>query len=283
MVKVEVLVTQELTGCLKNYLELKEATLWPNAQPWDKCDESIYLYQPPPVSQKKTPAQIEIIKGQPVGEIVERIIRNSERYQIPEKVKLKLQAHCQNKEMAKNDSFLWSVVTNNSLSTISEISSPPMTPLKSPLSPEIYSSVFFEFFPSNEKPNERLASIDFILWERLSYQLVYPNISLIRQNSVTSSKSGSIKRIIKKFSKKKRHSDGEVKCEIAKLSLSGLSTSSAAGDLTTEVKNIPLTSSLVLLSQTRKLLFPEGAWYFNYLDCVSLVVGFVHEDLALNA
>lgn len=152
-----------------------------------------------------------------------------------------------------------------------------MTPLKSPLSPEIYSSVFFEYTSNSEKPDDRLACIDFILWERLSCQFVYPNISLCRQNSAASSKSGSIKRIIHKLSKRKKSSDAEGKGDIAVLSLQGLSTSSrTVSSLSSEVKNIPLTSSLLLLSQTRKLLFPDGAWYYNYLDCVSPVDGISH-------
>ncbi|XP_013135409.1 PREDICTED: uncharacterized protein LOC106100890 isoform X2 [Papilio polytes] len=204
----------------------------------------------------------------PVGEVVEDIIRNTGKYQIPEKLKLKLHVNYQNNEASKNDSYLWSVVTNNSLSTISEISSPPMTPLKSPLSPEIYSSVFFEYPTTHEKPDVRLLCIDFILWERLSYQLVYPNVTMVRHNSTASSKSGSIKRIMSKISKKIRLSDDSEKSEIAVLSLPGLSSpSKTVSDLPREVKRIPLSSTLLLLSQTRKLLFPEGVWYYNYLDC----------------
>ncbi|KPJ12141.1 Spectrin beta chain, brain 1 [Papilio machaon] len=251
-------------------LELKGATLWPIARPWDKCDESTFLYQPPSISHKNTQQTLEVTPTniRPVGDVVEDIIRNTGKYQISEKLKLKLHVNYQNNEASKNDSFLWSVVTNNSLSTISEISSPPMTPLKSPLSPEIYSSVFFEYPFTYEKPDIRLSCIDFILWERLSYQLVYPNVSLIRHNSTVSSKSGSIKRIISKISKKIRLSDDSDKSEIAVLSLPGLSShSKTVNDLPREVKHIPLSSSLLLLFQTRKLLFPEGAWYYNYLDC----------------
>ncbi|KPI92466.1 Spectrin beta chain [Papilio xuthus] len=252
-------------------LELKEATLWPSARPWDKCDESTFLYLPPPVSHKNTQIQtLEIAPSneRPVGEVVEDIIRNTGKYQISEKLKLKLQVNYQNNEASKNDSFLWSVVTNNSLSTISEMSSPPMTPLKSPLSPDIYSSVFFEYPTTHEIPDVRLSCIDFILWERLSYQLVYPNVSLIRHNSTASSKSGSIKRIMSKISKKMRLSDDSDKSDIAVLSLPGLSShSKTVNDLPREVKRIPLSSSLLLLFQTRKLLYPEGAWYYNYLDC----------------
>lgn len=164
-------------------------------------------------------------------------------------------------------------MNNNSLSTISETSSPPLSPLKSPLSPDIYSSVFFEFTDENDKPNVCLACIDFILWERLSYQCVFPNVSLLRSKS-GSSKSSSLKRLFRKWSKRSKLSESDMKGEVAVLSLPGLTSSSkAVNDLGKEIKTIPLNSSLLLLSQTRNLLAPEGAWYFNYLDCVSVVYG----------
>lgn len=194
---------------------------------------------------------------------------NSGKFNIPEKYRRK-----SIDELNKNDSYLWSVVTNNALSTISEISSPSNTPLGSPMSPDIYSSVFFEYTVETEQPNINLACIDFILWERLSYQLVYPNLTLLRHNSVGSSKTGSLKRIIKRFSRKSnRSNESDSISDVAVLSLPGLTTSNrAVNDFGKDIKSVPLNSSLLLLSQTRKLI-PDGAWYFNYLDCVSVVLG----------
>lgn len=142
------------------------------------------------------------------------------------------------------------------------------------MSPDIYSSVFFEYTVETEEPNINLACIDFILWERLSYQLVYPNLTLLRHNSVSSSKTGSLKRIMNKFSRKSnRSNDSDTKGDVAVLSLPGLTSSNrAVNDLGKDIKFVPLNSSLLLLSQTRKLV-PDGAWYFNYLDCVSVVIG----------
>lgn len=150
-----------------------------------------------------------------------------------------------------------------------------MSPLKSPLSPEIYSSIFFEYNQDNDMSNDKLATIDFMLWERLSYQNVYPNVSLLRptrSQSESSSKSGSIKGFMKRLSwRKKSDSDNNHKGEVAVLSLPGLTSSTkAVNDLGKEVKTVPLSSSLLLLSQTRSLLYPEGAWYYNYLDSVSV-------------
>lgn len=166
------------------------------------------------------------------------------------------------------------MATNNTLSTISELSSPPNTPLGTPMSPDIYSSVFFEYTVETEQPNINLACIDFILWERLSYQLVYPNLTLLRHNSVSSSKTGSLKRIMRRFSRKSnRSNESDSKSDVAVLSLPGLTSSNrAVNDLGGDLKSVPLNSSLLLLSQTRKLV-PDGAWYFNYLDCVSVVLG----------
>lgn len=198
--------------------------------------------------------------------MVEDIVLNSGKYKIPEKYRRK-----SIEDLDKNDSFLWSVVTNNALSTISETSSSPNSPLLTPLSPDnIYSSVFFEYTVETERPNINLACIDFILWERLSYQLLYPNVTLLRNNSVSSSKTGSLQRIIKKFSRKSaRSNDSEAISEVAVLSLPGLTSSNkAVNDLGKDIKSVPLNPSLLLLSQTRKLL-PDGAWYFNYLDSVS--------------
>lgn len=204
-----------------------------------------------------------------MAQVVDHIVKNSGKYNVPEKFLVK---HLD--ELQKNDSFLWSTVTNNTLSTISELSSPLPSPLKTPLSPDIYSSVFFEFPTEKEKPNDSLACIDFILWERLSYQHVYPNVTLLRQSSTSSSKSGSLKRLLRKFTRRSRSSESDIKGEVAVLSLPGLTSSNkAVNDLGKEVKSVPLNSSLLLLSQTRKLL-PDGAWYFNYLDGVSVVYWF---------
>lgn len=79
---------------------------------------------------------------------------------------------------------------------------------------------------------------------------------------------------MRKLSRKSKSSDTDSKSDVAVLSLPGLTSSNkAVNDLGKDVKSVPLNSSLLLLSQTRKLLFPEGEWYFNYLDCVSVVLG----------
>ncbi|XP_050344038.1 spectrin beta chain isoform X6 [Nymphalis io] len=252
-------------------LEMNAATLWPTAQPWDKCDESSFVFHFPPSKREKPSLKIATKTIRPVGEVVYDIINTNDRFKLPEKFnKRSLNLNYSQKPVTKNDSYLWSVVTNNSLSTISETSSPPMSPLRGPLSPEIYSSIFFEYTSENDRSNEKLSSIDFLLWERLSYQHVYPNVSLLRparSHSESSSKSGSIKGLMKRLSRRKKSIDSEQKADIAVLSLPGLTSSmKAVNDLGKEVKVIPLSSSLLLLSQTRSLLFPEGAWYYNYLD-----------------
>jgi hypothetical protein len=202
--------------------------------------------------------------------VVQEIIVSSDKYNPPEKFKRILKLDYSN--CKKNDSHLWSTVTTNSLSTISETSSPPQSPLYSPMSPEIYSPVFFEYTHKTEQSNEFLSCINFILWERLSYQNVFPNVSLLRRRSDSSSRSGSIKRIINKLSKRNRSSDSDSKSEVAVLSMPTLTGSTnTINDLGKDVKSIPLNSSLLLLSQTRSLLYPDGAWYFNYLDGVSVV------------
>lgn len=255
--------------------------MWPSAQPWDKCDESDFTYEPPPTTRTHDPLTVTIDKHErPVSQIVEDIITDSNKFQIPEKIKARVLSINYANNQRKNDSYLWSVSmanNHNSLSTISETSSTPNSPPTSPMmSPEIYSSVFFEFPDQAEKANEYLACVDLILWERLSYQNVYPNVSLLRYKSNSSSKS-SLKRFIRKWSKKSKPSDSDIKGEVAVLSLPGLTSSSKAiNDLGKEVKSIPLGSSLLLLSQTRTLLFPEGAWYYNYLDSVSVVFGVLH-------
>lgn len=211
-----------------------------------------------------------IVKNElPVAKVVEDILLNSGKFNIPEKYRRK-----SIDELNKNDSFLWSVATNNTLSTISEISSPPNTPLGTPMSPDIYSSVFFEYTVETEERNINLACIDFILWERLSYQLVYPNLTLLRHNSISSSKTGSLKRIMKRFSRKSdRSNDSDTTGDVAVLSLPGLTSSNrAVNELGKDLKPVPLNSSLLLLSQTRKLV-SDGAWYYDYLDCVSVVIG----------
>lgn len=209
-----------------------------------------------------------IVKNEPpVAKVVEDIVLNSGKFNIPEKYRRK-----SIEELNKNRSFLWSVATNNTLSTISETSSPPNTPSGTPISPDIYSSVFFEYTVETEEPNIYLACIDFILWERLAYQLVYPNLTL--HTSLSSSKTGSLKRIMRRFSRKSNQSnDSDTTTEVAVLSLPGLTSSNTVvNDLGRDIKCVPLNSSLLLLSQTRKLV-PDGAWYFNYLDGVSVVLG----------
>lgn len=251
--------------------------MWPSAQPWDKCDESDFTYQPPPATKSHPPLTITINKNErPVSQVVEEIITDSNKFNIPEKIKARTLNINYANNQKKNDSYLWSPNNkNNSLSTISETSSAPNSPLMSPMSPEIYSSVFFEFPDQTEKANEYLACIDLILWERLSYLNVYPNVSLLRHKSNSSSKS-SLKRFIRKWSKKAK-AENDVKGEVAVLSLPGLTSSSKAiNDLGKEVKSIPLSSSLLLLAQTRNLLCPDGAWYYNYLDSVSVVFGVLH-------
>nr|XP_034832695.1 spectrin beta chain isoform X2 [Maniola hyperantus] len=256
-------------------LEKNAATLWPTEQPWDNFDESSFILQPPPPSKKFSPLhkhksfpEHSSYDTRPVGDVVYEIINTTEKFKLPEKFarKRNMQINYSQVPLQKNDSYLWPVVTSNSLSTISENSSPPTTPLKAPLSPEIYSSVFFEYTLENEQRNDRLSCIDFILWERLSYQQVTPNVSLLRRHSETSSRS-SIKGLIKRLSWRKKSSDSEHKSEVAVLSLPGLTSSSkVVNDLGKDVKSVPLSSSLLLLSQTRSLLFPEGEWYYNYLD-----------------
>ncbi|KAH9633631.1 hypothetical protein HF086_014599 [Spodoptera exigua] len=248
-------------------LEQRASSMWPSAQPWDKCDESDFTYQPPPNTRSHQPLTVIIDKNErPVSQVVEEIITDSNKFNIPEKIKARTLSINYADNQKKNDSYLWSPNNkNNSLSTISETSSAPNSPLMSPMSPEIYSSVFFEFPDQAEKANEYLACIDLILWERLSYLNVYPNVSLLRHKSNSSSKS-SLKRFIRKWSKKVKP-ENEVKGEVAVLSLPGLTSSSKAiNDLGKEVKSIPLSSSLLLLAQTRNLLCPDGAWYYNYLD-----------------
>lgn len=256
---------------------MREASLWPTEQPWEKCDETSFIYQPPPATRQKPPLTISTKPMKPVGEVVCEIINTNDRFQLPEKFqKRNLNIDYKAKPVSKNDSYLWTAVTNNSLSTISETSSPPMSPLKSP---ELYTSIFFEYpAAESEKRDERFASIDLILWERLSYLQVYPNVSLLRRvraPSDSSSKSGSIVGIFKRLSKRSKSVDSEALSEVAVLSLPGLTSSlKQINDLGKDVKFIPLASSISLLAQTRSLLFPEGAWYYNYLDGVSLVMVF---------
>lgn len=158
--------------------------------------------------------------------------------------------------MIKNDSYLWSRRNKSSVSSLSETSTIPLSP--------IYTSVFFEYSNREQINDLKLTCIDFILWQRLSYQFIYPNVIVHRHNSSASSKSGSL---IKNRNKSKNATD----CEVAELSFSSLNkTFNDFGDLL----NIPLESSLVLLSRTRNAI-PDAAWYFNYLDSVSvkLVLG----------
>lgn len=259
--------------------------MWPSEQPWELCDESDFTYEPPPTTCSRTPLTVTINNNErPDSEIVEEIITDSNKFNIPEKIKARVLSINYANNQRKNHSYLWPVSQNhNSLSTISETSSAPNSPLPSMpnsplLSPEhLYSSVFFEFPEQTEKANEYLACIDLILWERLSYQNVYPNVSLLRHKSHSSSKS-SLKRFIRKWSKKSKSSECDIKGEVGVLSLPGLTSSTKTiNDLGKEVKSIPLGSSILLLSQTRNLLVPEGAWYYNYLDCVSVVFGVLHE------
>ncbi|XP_037873168.2 spectrin beta chain isoform X9 [Bombyx mori] len=243
-------------------LERREVSLWPKEQPWDACDESEFVYHHPAPSFTKPPLTLTIEQHSPqVGEVVREIIINSGKYQLPEKFKVKIvNSDSSSNSIKKNESFLWNVA-RNSLSTISESSSAPM----SPATPDIYSSVFFMYTNAREKSDDRLSCIDFILWDRLFYQGVYPNVSLLRSKS--SSSKSSIKRVFKRLSKKIKPVDSELSGEVAVLSLPGLSESNdVINDLGKEVKNIPLSSSLPLLSQTRHFIGPEGAWYFNYLD-----------------
>ncbi|KAI5643315.1 spectrin repeat domain-containing protein [Phthorimaea operculella] len=234
------------------------------AQPWVLCDDNSFTYLPPK-KPTKPPIEPLIIQrnNPPVAKVVEYIVKNSGKFNIKEKYKQKSLS-----ELNKNDSYLWSVVGNEELSTISEISTPPTSPLqKSPFSPDIYSSVFFEYnTKETEKPNVYLACIDFILWERLSNFQVYPNVTLLRQNSSSSSKTNSIKRVLKRLSIRKKSNDSDTKSDVAVLSLPGLTSSSKCiNDLGKEVKSVPLNSSLLLLSQTRGLL-PDGAWYYDYVE-----------------
>lgn len=161
---------------------------------------------------------------------------------------------------------------NNSLSTISETTSAPISPLKSPFSPDIYSSVFFEFPEENEKPNICLACIDLILWERLSYCNVYPNVSLLKPKVRNTSLTKTLKRVLRKWSRSSS-TGSDNKGEVGVLSMPGLTSSDKAiNDLGKEVKSVPLNPSLLLLSQTRNLLPPDAAWYYEYLKCVSVWV-----------
>lgn len=261
--------------------------MYPSEKPWELCDESDFTYEPPPTTRSHPILTITINKNErPDSEIVEDIITDSNKFNLPEKIKARVLSINYANNQRRNHSYLWPVSqNNNSLSTISETSSASNSPLpsmpSSPLSPEqLYSSVFFEFPEQTEHANEYLACIDFILWERLSYQNVHPNVSLLRHKSNSSSKS-SLKRFIRKWSKKEKRSkssDSDIKGEVAVLSLPGLTgTAKTTNDLGKEVKSIPLGSSILLLSQTRNLLVPEGVWYYNYLDCVSVVFGVLHE------
>lgn len=259
---------------------MNAASLWPTEQPWDKCDETSFVYQPPPTIRQKPSLRISTKPIRPVGDVVYEIIQTNDKLKIPEKYLQKRNLNINYNKPMKNDSHLWAVVNNNSLSTISETSSPPMSPLKSPLSPEIYTSIFFEYTAETEKPDEKFASIDLILWERLSYQHVYPNVSILRRvrtQSESSSKSGSIKGIFKRLSKRRTSTDSEAISEVAVLSMPGLTSSmKRINDLGKEVKSIPLSSSISLLSQTRGLLFPDAAWYYDYLDGVSVGTAVMH-------
>ncbi|XP_063828934.1 uncharacterized protein LOC135078265 [Ostrinia nubilalis] len=253
-------------------LELRESKLWPCTQPWENSDDISFTYHPPPPSHiPLTPLTI-VTEKRSVHDVVQDLVVNNDKIKIPEKYKRTLKLDYS--DCKKNDSYLWTAVTRNSLTTISENSTPPSTPLMSPMSPEIYSPVFFEYPDRTDlsnQMNDHLACINFILWERLASQLVFPNVSLLRRRSDSSSKSGSIKRIINRLSRKSKSSDTDSKGEVAVLSMPALTGSTnTINDLGKEVKTIPLNSSLLLLSQTRSLLFPDGAWYFNYLDGVSV-------------
>lgn len=245
------------------------------SQPWQNFDESNFTFQPPPTSKSKAktlPPKIVGMKTRPVAQVVKEIISDSDKYQIPQKFKAKTLNINYSKPMVKNDSYLWSTGSvKNSLSTISETSSPPMSPPTSPLTADIYSSVFFEFPDVTEKPDIALACIDFILWEKLSYCNVYPNVSLLRQRGSNASLSKTLKRLVRKWSRRSKSTGSENKGEVGVLSIPGLTSSDKAiNDLGKEVKSVPLNPSLLLLSQTRNLLPPDAAWYFEYLKCVSV-------------
>lgn len=75
--------------------------------------------------------------------------------------------------------------------------------------------------------------------------------------------------MFRKWSSRSKSSSSENKSEVAVLSLPGLTSSDKAiNDLGKEIKSVPLSPSLLLLSQTKNIL-PEAAWYYNYLDSVS--------------
>ncbi|KAI8432350.1 hypothetical protein MSG28_004761 [Choristoneura fumiferana] len=252
-------------------LELREATLWPSVQPWDKYDESTFTFQPPPPMKRNSlPSVYNYPNEPPVGAVVKEIIHKSGKYKMTEQIQPRQLTLDFSKQFAPNDSYLWTKVGNNSLSTISEFSSPPISPLKrNTLTPDIYSSVFFEY-PAESENNPcsiSLSCIDFILWERLSSLHIFPNVSLLRHASSSSSKSGSIKRFFRKWSRKSKTPEPDSVSDVAVLSLPGLTSSNkAVNDLGKDVKTIPLNSSLILLAQTRTLLYPEAEWYYTYLD-----------------
>lgn len=245
------------------------------SQPWKNFDESKFTFQPPPTTKSKSktlPPKIVGVKTRPVAQVVKEIISDTDRYQIPEKFKARTLNINNSKPLLKNDSYLWSTGSvKNSLSTISETSSPPMSPLKTPLTADIYSSVFFEFPDVVEKPSIYLACIDFILWEKLSYCNVYPNVSLLKQRGSSSSMTQTLKRIIRKWSRRSKSTGSDNKGEVGVLSIPGLTSSDkAVNDLGKEVKSVPLNPSLLLLSQTRNLLSSDAAWYYEYLKRVSV-------------
>lgn len=92
---------------------MKAATLWPPAQPWEHYDETIYVYHPP-VSSSNNPLRLTIKPvlepEQTVSEVVQDIIYKSQKFKLPDKYTI-----THEKDLEKNDSHLWSVVTNNSL------------------------------------------------------------------------------------------------------------------------------------------------------------------------
>lgn len=200
--------------------------------------------------------------NEPIGVIVENIIRNCDKFYDINNFKFKTHtstgtpicypynmSNDSDSRLKKNESFLWSQKTasaKQSLSTDSELSTP------GPVSPDINTPVFFEYNLKNKKDEIKLWCINFILWERLSCQFTYPILSSHKYRKNSNSN---------KVSRNNRYI----------LQLSPIRNNESVNMSSKDVKMPPLTHYLILLSQARPLLNPDGAWYFNYLDGVSVI------------
>ncbi|GBP22289.1 Spectrin beta chain [Eumeta japonica] len=267
---------QRLTTLEKKQLQM----VWSSDLSWNTCNMSFEPTPPPvdyPILSKKKKRTESIEKTQ--AQVVQQIVTSSDKFYMPKQY-LKTYTSSGNRILypegitspdreeclRKNDSFLWSTIPLGKPSVADSDSEATMTPT----TPDIYAPVFFEYPPHDDSNEERLHCIDFILWERLWYLNIQPIASFVKHKSSSSSTSGSLKRALKSPLKMLKHALGSTSnvSDVAVLSLSdGISGSSKnIGDFHSEVKRVPLGSSILLLSQIRNLLTPDAAWYFNYLD-----------------